>query len=232
MLFFNRKHKLVDTKFFEGFVDYHSHVLPGVDDGIKVQDESLDTLRYFEDLGLSKLHLTPHINSATPDDMSFMDNAFESLKANYQGNIELVLAAEYMMDSGFESKIAQGLRYLDGCNVLVETSYMDAPNNLFEILYEVSASGNVPVIAHPERYLYMHRSGYSDLKDKGCDFQLNLLSLSGFYGQRVMDNALYILERGMYNVAGSDLHDLEVFKRRVSNIKLSSKHMDMLNSLK
>ena len=88
---------------------------------------------------------------------------------------------------------------------------------------DVSLAGYTPVIAHPERYLYMRYGDYCELKDKGYLLQLNLLSLSGYYGKQVMKNAETLLEKGMYDMVGTDLHNLETFGKWIGNVRLTDK---------
>ncbi len=233
MFFFRKKYKLIETDLFRGLVDHHSHILPGVDDGIKSIDDSLETLRYFEELGVKRVSLTPHVNNATkPSDLDHMQQTFSSLLDQYKGPIALNLAAEYMIDSGFEAHVKRGVKYLSDDRLLVETSYLSAPNNLHDVLYNLSASGETPVIAHPERYLYMGKDDYPLLKDRGYDFQLNILSLSGYYGKLPMERAERMLREGMYDMLGSDLHNLVSFKSWVSNIKLPMNLIEALQKIK
>lgn len=231
--FSNRKTRLIDSGFFVGLSDSHSHILAGVDDGIAHQTDSIKALDYLESLGISDVSLTPHINSSTTAQIKeLMQQRFTQLENSYSGNITLHLAAEYMLDSGFMYQLQQGLRLEARNSVLVETSYIAAPNNLDQMIYEILSSLITPILAHPERYVYMDKRDYHNYKDRGCKFQLNLLSLSGFYGKKVVEKSLYMLERGMYDMAGSDLHRLEVFRHWIESIKLSTKHIDALEKIK
>ncbi len=232
MIFFSRKHKLLQTPLFEGFKDFHNHCLPGVDDGVQTMDEALDVLAYFESLGVSEVALTPHVMVGVNKTSELVLSTFEKLQAAYNGPIELSLASEYMLDYNFMEQFQNGARHLTQSHILVETSYLSAPENLDELLYEIVCDGVTPMIAHVERYHYMPQSKYHQLKDNEYGFQLNLLSLGDVYGSRVTKNALYILEQGLYDVMGTDLHSLRSFKGRMAGIKLSSKHIDMLLELK
>ncbi|MFI3333191.1 MAG: CpsB/CapC family capsule biosynthesis tyrosine phosphatase [Rikenellaceae bacterium] len=233
MMFFARKYRLLDTPLFEGFKDYHNHTLPGVDDGVQLIEESLEVLAHFEELGVRAVVLTPHVMVGVNEGSDDLYAAFHRLRAAYRGHIELTLASEYMLDSNFFSHLDGGeLRMLQGRNLLVETSYFSAPYNFNEMLFEVSVADIQPIIAHPERYLYMARSKYHLLHEREYRLQLNLLSLSNLYGSRVRENAIYLLEQGLYSIIGTDLHNLVKFKRAVERIRLSSRHIDMLMALK
>ncbi len=232
MWFFSRKYTLKQAKFFEGFKDYHSHILPAVDDGVRTLDESLTLLDYFEGLGVSDVVLTPHVMIGVNDTDELVCGAYDELKGVYAGSINLSLASEYMLDSGFAAHLERGARLIEGDNILVETSYFSAPSELDMMLYDIISEGVTPIIAHAERYLYMPRSKYHSLKELDYKLQLNLLSLSGAYGDRVAQRAIYLLEQGMYDIIGSDIHDLNNFISRIERTELKAKHIDMLLELK
>lgn len=222
------KSKILDSIFFKDFVDYHSHILPAVDDGMKSMEETLGTLHYYEQIGVKKVILTPHVNTQYNCNKISHFKQFDMLLQRYKGTIELHLAAEYMLDAGFEKQITDGLRYVHGRRVLVETSYAAAPNNFHELLYEIASIGDIPLIAHPERYVYMGKRDYAKLKDKGYEFQFNLLSLSGAYGNEVKRNAEYLLNNNMYDFVGTDIHSLSSFKERIEAMRLTNKELNQI----
>lgn len=194
-----------------GFTDYHSHILPGVDDGVKKMETSLKVLERYEQLGIVEVWCTPHIMEDIPNTTAALKARFAELCEAYQGPIKLHLAAEYMMDALFEERLQQGdLLPLgkDGNRLLVETSYFTPPMDMDSILNRVKQKGYYPVLAHPERYVYMGKERYTALKDRDILFQLNLSSLSGAYGSEAKDKAHWILKQDYYNLAGSDLHSL------------------------
>lgn len=194
-----------------GFTDHHSHILPGVDDGVKKMEVSLKVLERYEQLGIAEVWCTPHIMEDIPNTTEKLQVRFAELCEAYQGPIKLHLAAEYMMDALFEERLEQGdLLKLgdDGNQLLVETSYFTPPMDMDKILLRIKQRGLYPVLAHPERYVYMNKERYTELKDKGIRFQLNLSSLAGAYGSEAKDKALWILKKEYYNLVGSDLHSL------------------------
>jgi tyrosine-protein phosphatase YwqE len=191
------------------FTDHHSHILPGVDDGVKKMDVSLKVLERYEALGIDEVWCTPHIMEDIPNTTAGLQERFAELCEAYKGPIKLHLAAEYMMDALFEERLAQGdLLALGnaGNQLLVETSYFTPPMDMDAILKRVKQKGYYPVLAHPERYVYMDKKRYEALKEKEIRFQLNLSSLAGAYGSEAKDKALWILKHDYYNLAGSDLH--------------------------
>lgn len=231
-MFFERKKRLTDSAFFDGFTDYHCHILFGVDDGLKELSESLKALSYYESLGVKKIYLTPHVN-LTYNDWNIIETNFSTLKNRYKGAIELQLAAEYLLDSGFVVQMKQGLMCMENNRVLVENSYFNKSISFDETLFQIANEGFTPIIAHPERYLFMNTDNYKELKNCDYLFQLNLLSLSGMYGNRVKQNAMYLLKNNMYDLIGSDMHDLETFKLYVQKLELSKKqHLSLERILK
>ena len=158
MWLFKKKIRLKDSGFFQGFIDWHCHLLPGVDDGVQTMEESLQILSFYEQLGVSEVWLTPHIMEDIPNTTEGLKERFAKLNAAYQGNITLLLAAENMLDNLFEERLAKNdLLPLgkDGKHLLVETSYFNPPMGLNNILLRIKSKGYVPILAHPERYVYM-----------------------------------------------------------------------------
>ena len=193
------------------FTDHHSHILPGVDDGVKKMEVSLKILEHYEQLGIAEVWCTPHIMEDIPNTTAGLQARFAELCEAYQGPIKLNLAAEYMMDALFEERLEQGdLLKLGHENnrVLVETSYFTPPMDMDKILRRIKQKGLYPVLAHPERYVYMNKERYTALKDDGIVFQLNLSSLAGAYGSEAKDKAFWILKKNYYNLIGSDLHSM------------------------
>ena len=158
---------------------------------------------------------------------------FEEYKKHYTGDVEIRLAAEYMMNKEFLAKVHDKdlLTYADGVHVLVETSYFAPPVEMTEILYSLALNGFKPIIAHPERYQYMSKKDYRTLKDKGYEFQLNFLALAGYYGDAVYERAIDLLDNNMYSFTGSDFHRLSTFQRATKHLKLNSKRTDKLLKL-
>ena len=197
------------SSLLNSFIDYHSHILPGVDDGVKKIDVSLKVLERYEQLGLAEVWCTPHIMEDIPNTTDALRARFAELCEAYQGPIKLHLAAEYMMDALFEERLGQvDLLPLgnEGNQLLVETSYFTPPMDMDAILKQIKQKGYYPVLAHPERYVYMDKDRYIALKNKDIRFQLNLSSLAGAYGSEAKDKAHWMLKHNYYNLAGSDLH--------------------------
>ena len=204
MFLFNKKVP-VD---FDGFVDCHSHILPGVDDGVSCMEDSLLILSEYEKMGVREVVFTPHIMEDVPNTSSDLRARFDAFCGQYDGAVKLHLAAEYMLDHHFEELLAKGdlLTHGDDSHILVETSYFNPPSNMDVIIFNLQSAGYQPILAHPERYMYMRMDDYSKLKDKGILLQMNLGSLVGAYGAHVKERTLYLLSKGYYEMSGSDIH--------------------------
>lgn len=213
MFGFRKRQTLAQSGFFRGFVDWHCHILPGVDDGVQTMDEALHILAAYERLGIREVWLTPHIMEDIPNPTARLRERFAELLAAYKGNVVLNLAAENMLDKLFEERLEQGdLLPLgkDGRHLLVETSYFNPPMGLDDILRRIQAKGYYPLLAHPERYIYMEENDHARLKSMHIKFQLNLFSLMDLYGKEVRKRAKELQSKGMYDYIGTDLHRIAV----------------------
>lgn len=214
------KKKLSDSGIFNGLVDCHSHLLPGVDDGVKSIEDTLSILALLEEQGVQKLWLTPHVMEDIPNTTQHLQEVFKTVQEQYKGNITLNLAAEYMLDNLFLQRLDdddflplnQGKRFL-----LVETSYFSSPMNLHSTLKRIMKKGYFPLLAHPERYEYMSKSDYETLKEKNIFFQLNIPALIGSYGRHVQEKAEILLKKGYYDTCGNDIHSLASIKHTLDS---------------
>ena len=204
---FNRRRSLLESGLLKGAVDQHSHILYGLDDGVKTQEDSLAILRFLEEQGVSEVWFTPHVMEDVPNTTEGIRARFEELESVYRGGLRLHLAAEYMIDTLFEERLAaRDLLTHGNDTVLVETSAVAPPINLWEVLETMRKAGYRPLIAHPERYRYMDKADYKRLHDMGCVLQMNLPSIVGFYGESARERALDLLDKGWYSMVGSDCH--------------------------
>lgn len=194
--------------------DIHSHILPGIDDGSPDIETSLRLIKGLTNLGIRKTIATPHVISDmfrnTPETIN---GALEKLRpALKEAGIEIDIsaAAEYMLDDFFVKMLRSGTKLLTLRDriVLTEQSYATAASNLNEISFELVTAGYKPIMAHPERYHFYHSDmgEYSHLKDMGFSLQVNLLSIVGYYGKPVAKAARFLLDEGLVDYVGSDLH--------------------------
>lgn len=216
---FFKKQTLEESGFFRGFTDWHCHILPGVDDGVQTMDEALQILTEYERLGVKEVWLTPHIMEDMPNTTRHLRERFVELQAAYKGNVALNLASENMLDSLFEDRLNKNDLLpigKDGRHLLVETSYFNPPMGLQNILLRTKAKGYYPVLAHPERYLYMNESDYQKLKSMNIGVQLNQFSLLGMYGKEARRRSKLLHKQNMYDYTGTDIHRLTVLESALS----------------
>lgn len=205
--------------------DIHSHLIPGIDDGAKTMEEAVGLVQSLSSLGYRKLITTPHVMADTyKNTPEKILEGLESLRLELSRrgiDVAVEAAAEYYLDEGFLPLLERGeILTFGGRYVLFETSYVAKPLGLSEMIYEMLARGYKPVLAHPERYLYLHDTPeeYLTLKNRGVLFQINLGSLAGYYTQPVKKTAQWIIERGLADFVGSDVHKM----RHVEFVKKSA----------
>ena len=194
--------------------DMHSHLLPGIDDGSPDMNTSLELIKGFKELGYKKIITTPHILwEIYPNTADIILKKLEEVRkeiSNAGIDIEFYAAAEYFINDHFAQQLENKIPLLtiSGNMVLVEFSMLNMPMDLQEVLFEMQMQNYQPVLAHPERYtsLLRKKEFFDQLKDSGCYFQMNLLSLSGHYGDDVQKLAEYLLKKNYCDLVGTDLH--------------------------
>ena len=197
--------------------DVHSHILPGVDDGAGEFAESVAILRAMHERGVERFVLTPHVsgglypNKASELRLRF-DHLVSTLPEDLAGKISLRLGSEYMIDEFFEEQT--DLLHYNNNHILVEMSYGVRSVTLLETIFRLVQEGYVPVLAHPERYIFYFGGKkrprgveeLEQLQEMGCKFQLNIQSLSGAYGPDSLANLKYFLDHDWYSFVASDIH--------------------------
>lgn len=214
----NRKVKVSFSDFFQQ--DMHSHILPGIDDGAADTDISLGLINGMKQTGIKHFIGTPHIMSDVhKNDRQTITAAYGTLKEKFQALIPggtLSFAAEYMIDDGFINHLrSKDLLTIYDNKILIETPFYKEPIDIEEVLFEIETSGYNAILAHPERYHYVDEKlkVFDKYLDRGMDLQLNILSLSGYYGSREKEVAEKILNAGLYRFSGTDLHHERHLKR-------------------
>lgn len=218
-----KKMSLLSSGVLCGAVDRHSHILYGVDDGVKTLEESLAILKYEEEFGVGEVWCTPHVMEDVPNTTESLKERFEQLKSSYDGPLALGLAAEYMLDNLFEERLeAHDLLTMEDDHVLVEASTIAAPYDFKGTLARIMSEGYRPLLAHPERYRYLTEKDYEAFREMGVGFQLNLASLTGYYGESTARKAEWILKKGWYKAFGSDCHRLRSIKEQFEREAIST----------
>jgi protein-tyrosine phosphatase len=211
---FKKKQVITGPIRFPVTTDIHSHILPGIDDGSPDIETSLQLIKGMYDLGIRKCIATPHIIGDLYRNTPATINAALELtkRACIDAGIgmELSAAAEYMLDDHFMELLQKKAPLLTLYKnlLLTETPYTAAPQNLGEMAFNIITGGYQPVLAHPERYFYFQNNfdDYHRLIELGFHLQVNLLSLTGYYGKPAAKAAKYILEKGLAVLVGTDLH--------------------------
>lgn len=231
------KESILDSGVLVGTTDFHSHILPGVDDGIQSTADAMDVLSVYEEYGLRNVWFTPHIMEDYPNKTYAMKDVYERLciayrKSSVKESLTFHLASENMLDTLFVKRLESDdfLPIIDERHLLIETSFYSPLNVLYDLLEKIKARGYIPVLAHPERYSYMDMSDYSDLHSKDIKFQLNILSLCGAYGNEAKYKSQMLLKEGLYFISGSDLHSKQIFEEWV-RIPIKKAVLKQLRSL-
>ena len=213
-MFFSKKRIPLTDFFTNSFVDIHSHLLPGIDDGAKDIDTSIALILKMASYGIKNFITTPHVlGNVYPNSTAVIKEKLavvqKELEKREIKGISIQAAAEYMLDEEFSALLEQkDILVLKDNYILVEMSYFSAPMNLYELLFKIQLKGYKPVLAHPERYNFYHSDfkSYYKLKQAGCLFQLNLLSLTDQYGKGVQKISEKLLKENLYDFVGTDTH--------------------------
>jgi len=217
MFSFFRRRPQVDPITDYGFlgVDFHSHLIPGIDDGVPDLETSLACLEKMEAMGYKKVIASPHVSQDYwPNTSSAIRAGLAEVQAAARERglgLQIEAAAEYLLDDVFLKKMKTGdVLTFAGNYLLFEIPFAVPPTNLDGIVFMMMTEGYQPILAHPERYAYLqdHPERLQQLKEKGCLFQLNLLSLSGRYGSRVKEHALTLLKNDWIDFVCTDAHKL------------------------
>ncbi|MCZ8021942.1 MAG: capsular biosynthesis protein [Cyclobacteriaceae bacterium] len=212
------KRKTENTYIPPLLTDIHSHLLPGLDDGVRTTTESIELIKCFQDLGYTRLITSPHVHELYRNTAKNITQQHQKLTdALVQAGItlEVIATAEYNLDDWFISQFNtnETLLPFGGNYLLIETNFFAEPLILNEIIFKIKSRKYNPVLAHPERYLYLQKNmaRIEDLQQRGILFQLNSVSLAGAYGPAAERTARELIDRGMVHILGSDCHNKAQF---------------------
>lgn len=213
MLFFRKKNTAVD--FSSLYCDMHSHLIPGIDDGVPDIDTSIKLITGLMNIGYKKIITTPHVMwDLYKNNNEIIQSGWEAVKNEIDNKklpVDFYAAAEYFIDDHFDKIVDDDspLLTLKENMVLVEFSFVQEPAELKKILFKLQIKGYQPVVAHPERYLYFgaNKNWYEEIKNAGCLFQINLLSLIGFYGKAPVELSQFLIKKKFVDLLGTDLHN-------------------------
>lgn len=212
--FFKKKSTIESNLILPFSTDIHSHILPGIDDGSPDVETSIQLVKGLYNLGIRETIATPHVIGDlyrnTPDTINGALAKLKQACTDEAIDINISAGAEYMIDDYFFNLIKQKapLLTIKDKIILTEQPYSSPSEHLLEITFELMTEGYKPIMAHPERYFYYHNDyeKYAYLKDLGYALQVNLLSLTGYYGKPVAKAARYIMDNDLADYVGTDLH--------------------------
>lgn len=194
--------------------DFHSHLIPNIDDGAKSLEESVAMIKRFKEMGYKKVITTPHVMSDfyrnTPE---MILDGLEKVRNELQKQdiqIEVGAAAEYYLDENLSTKIEKKELLTFGDNyVLFELPFMSEPPNLASVIFDLQTTGYRPILAHPERYGFWYKDfdKFREMKEKGVHLQLNILSLIGHYSPETKKIAERLIDEELVSFLGSDCHN-------------------------
>ncbi|MEK6782567.1 MAG: CpsB/CapC family capsule biosynthesis tyrosine phosphatase [Bacteroidota bacterium] len=218
--------------------DIHSHLLPDMDDGVKTFEESWQIIQRFEDLGYRKLITTPHImndfyRNTTVGIQTKKDQLISFLNEK-NSSIQIEAAAEYYLDESLIQSIDNNEKLMTFGQeryVLFETNFLTEPYQLNDFIFKITTQRYKPVLAHPERYEYLNKNftKMEDLRNRGVVFQLNILSLIGFYSVPIQKMAEGMIDKGWIDFIGSDCHNEQysILIEKAQRTKYFKKALDL-----
>ncbi len=227
MFGFFKKKKTLKELIPDNFVDIHSHLLYGLDDGAKSLQDTQSLIADLKSFGFSQFITTPHTTPLVWENTKEqIVNQYQKVKSelNVPEN-EFRVASEYLIDDSFLKRLEnEKLLTVKDNYVLIEMSYINPPIQLYEIIMELNSLGYQPILAHPERYNFYKNDydSFKRLKSAGCMFQINMLSTTGYYGMGIATVADYLLKENMYDFAGSDVHHQKHINAFSSEIKVKN----------
>lgn len=230
---FKKKFFLVD--YLHGLIDIHNHILPGIDDGAKTVDKSIQLINGFNEFGMTNFVCTPHImNHYYPNTPKIIGDAYKLLRAEVENqglvDIKIDYAAEHMVDDNFENLLeTNDVVFLKDNYILIEMSFLQESINFDVSVEKIKRKGVHPILAHPERYNFieLNSSKYYSIKNSGVRFQMNLLSLGNYYEKNIMKKANFLLENNLIDYVASDAHNLKQIEA-MKKIVISRKTLNLI----
>mgnify|MGYP001370095225 CR=1 FL=1 len=214
-LFGRRRHNLPPADLSVLRCDVHSHFIPGIDDGSPSLEATMELLQAMLDLGFSKVVTTPHsMADGFRNPPAKILEGLGTVRAEIERTgmpIEMDAAAEYYFDHDLQQRVqARDVLTFGRDLLLFELPFISEPQGLLGMVFDMQTQGYRPVLAHVERYGYWHQdlSTMEKLKDRGVLFQLNTVALSGAYGVGAKRTAEQLIDKGWYELLGSDCHSM------------------------
>ena len=202
-------------------IDIHSHILPGIDDGARTLEESVQLVSEMAGWGFERITCTPHITKKFRNTEESIKEKFDMLSnaVSRKGlNIELRMSAEYRLNpETWPEILSQGqLMTIEDQYILMEFPIND-PTEMGDLIpmeefRKVLSLGLTPVLPHPERYFYLDHDDLLRYVDAGVKIQSNYGSLAGVYGSEVRDRTQSLIDEGIVSFLASDMHNMLYIK--------------------
>lgn len=210
-----KKSSKADAKLFY-HTDMHCHILPGVDHGSQSVEESLDMLRAEIDMGITHVICTSHVTAEhfenTPESLTEAYNLLKQAVEEEGLPVNIYPSAEYRIDEYWTKEYEAGhLLPMPGNRILLENSFIQELIGIDDMMFNLQLEGYFPILAHPERYRYYYdrKERYKALHNASVKFQVNILSLTGYFGKSAKEIALWLIQNDLCDMLGSDMHNME-----------------------
>ena len=202
-------------------LDFHSHILPGLDDGATDIEDAVAMVSAMKDWGFERITCTPHITNKFRNTPETIKRAFEELQeALYVRNIEvdMRMSAEYRLvpETWPEVLEKNWLMPIEDRFILMELPIFN-PEDIKDIkpleeFRKVISMGLTPLLPHPERYFYLSEKELTEFLEAGVKIQSNYGSLAGLYGEKAEKNVRHLVDQGLVSYYGTDMHNLHYVK--------------------
>ena len=199
-------------------IDYHSHVLPGLDDGATDLQNAAELVSAMKSWGFEKITCTPHINALyrnTPDGIRRAFDALQEELEDRKTDITLVMSAEYrLVPETWPEVMEKGwLMPIEDMYILTELPISKREEigwiRPLEEFRKLVSMGLTPILPHPERYFYLSHRELMEFVEAGVVIQCNYGSLAGLYGIEARDRARALVSEGIVSLYGTDMHNLK-----------------------
>ena len=202
-------------------IDIHTHILPGIDDGAKTLEESVQLVTEMAGWGFERLTCTPHITKKFRNTPETIKEKFDTLVNALSANglsIDLRMSAEYRLNPETWPEILKSGQFMpiEDRYILMEFPINEPSDmgdlNPMEEFLKVMSLGLTPILPHPERYFYLHHDDLLRYVDAGVKIQSNYGSLAGVYGSEVCKRAQSLIDEGIVSFLATDMHNMQYIK--------------------
>ena len=202
-------------------IDIHSHILPGIDDGAKTLEESVQLVTEMAGWGFERLTCTPHITKKFRNTPETIKEKFDTLVNALSANglsIDLRMSAEYRLNPETWPEILKSGQFMpiEDRYILMEFPINEPTDmgdlNPMEEFLKVMSLGLTPILPHPERYFYLQHDDLLRYVDAGVKIQSNYGSLAGVYGSEVCKRAQSLIDEGIVSFLATDMHNMQYIK--------------------